>query len=283
MGSQLGAGPAGGGVGTSSASVTPWALSSGVRAGQASVLGLSVVPAALVVVRYGDSGSPGVWPMMVLQPWRCRGLILAPDVASRLLVAVFHYGVFTWGPVFIINRRSSAAALAAPSPSSCCLCKKHAPTHANVKAGGIKVEKVLPMSPGAAQPRSWHLPSAAAHGGWLVGTLRTLVFQPGSELLPSGLNGGFSPVPSLPSPDPNAVIPEQLTTSRPSKESDNTVKIVTQSPRSKIPAVEEPGKPGRFCWGHPRRGTGALPGLSSSKPSWLRGSWGYWALRVGFP
>ncbi|CAM9368571.1 unnamed protein product [Bubo scandiacus] len=44
--------------------------------------------------------------------------------------------------------------------------------------------------------------------------------------------------------DPNAVIPEQLTTSRPSKESDNTVKIVTQSPRSKVPAVEEPGKPG---------------------------------------
>ncbi|XP_010287984.1 PREDICTED: LOW QUALITY PROTEIN: ephrin-B1, partial [Phaethon lepturus] len=44
--------------------------------------------------------------------------------------------------------------------------------------------------------------------------------------------------------DPNAVIPEQLTTSRPSKESDNTMKIVTQSPRSKVPAVEEPGKPG---------------------------------------
>nr|XP_009685919.1 PREDICTED: ephrin-B1 [Struthio camelus australis] len=44
--------------------------------------------------------------------------------------------------------------------------------------------------------------------------------------------------------DPNAVIPEQLTTSRPSKESDNTVKIVTQSPRNKVPAVEEPGKPG---------------------------------------
>ncbi|XP_017674778.1 PREDICTED: ephrin-B1 isoform X1 [Lepidothrix coronata] len=44
--------------------------------------------------------------------------------------------------------------------------------------------------------------------------------------------------------DPNAVIPEQLTTSRPSKESDDTVKMVTQSPRSKIPAVEEPGKPG---------------------------------------
>uniref|UniRef100_A0A674H1G6 Ephrin-B1 n=1 Tax=Taeniopygia guttata TaxID=59729 RepID=A0A674H1G6_TAEGU len=44
--------------------------------------------------------------------------------------------------------------------------------------------------------------------------------------------------------DPNAVIPEQLTTSRPSKESDDTMKVVTQSPRSKVPAVEEPGKPG---------------------------------------
>ncbi|XP_010570668.1 PREDICTED: ephrin-B1 isoform X1 [Haliaeetus leucocephalus] len=59
--------------------------------------------------------------------------------------------------------------------------------------------------------------------------------------------------------DPNAVIPEQLTTSRPSKESDNTMKIVTQSPRSKVPAVEEPGKPGGFCQGHPGRGMGSLP------------------------
>ncbi|NXR69212.1 EFNB1 protein, partial [Rhadina sibilatrix] len=44
--------------------------------------------------------------------------------------------------------------------------------------------------------------------------------------------------------DPNTVIPEQLTTSWPSKESDDTVKVVTQSPRSKVPAAEEPGKPG---------------------------------------
>ncbi|XP_074863842.1 ephrin-B1 [Carettochelys insculpta] len=44
--------------------------------------------------------------------------------------------------------------------------------------------------------------------------------------------------------DPNAVIPEQLTTSRPSKESDNTVKIATQSPRNRVPVVEDPGKPG---------------------------------------
>uniref|UniRef100_A0A8C3NY10 Ephrin B1 n=1 Tax=Cyanoderma ruficeps TaxID=181631 RepID=A0A8C3NY10_9PASS len=44
--------------------------------------------------------------------------------------------------------------------------------------------------------------------------------------------------------DPNAVILEQLTTSQPSKESDDTVKVVTQSPRSKVPVVEEPGKPG---------------------------------------
>lgn len=67
-----------------------------------------------------------------------------------------------------------------------------------------------------------------------------------------------------PFPDPNAVIPEQLTTSRPSKESDNTVKIVTQSPRSKVPAVEEPGKPGGFYWGHPRR---QGPGLGRQLPA----------------
>lgn len=51
---------------------------------------------------------------------------------------------------------------------------------------------------------------------------------------------------SSPFPDPNAVIPEQLTTSRPSKESDDTVKVITQSPRSKVPVVEEPGKPGGY-------------------------------------
>ncbi|XP_026704630.1 ephrin-B1 [Athene cunicularia] len=89
--------------------------------------------------------------------------------------------------------------------------------------------------------------------------------------------------------DPNAVIPEQLTTSRPSKESDNTVKIVTQSPRSKVPAVEEPGKPGEFCQGHPRRGMmgGLLPARaggwrlpgSCSELGLLRGSQGY-VLRV---
>uniref|UniRef100_A0A8C0GEX6 Ephrin-B1 n=1 Tax=Chelonoidis abingdonii TaxID=106734 RepID=A0A8C0GEX6_CHEAB len=38
--------------------------------------------------------------------------------------------------------------------------------------------------------------------------------------------------------DPNAVIPEQLTTSRPSKESDNTVKIATQSPLGLGPAID---------------------------------------------
>uniref|UniRef100_A0A670KGT3 Ephrin-B1 n=1 Tax=Podarcis muralis TaxID=64176 RepID=A0A670KGT3_PODMU len=42
---------------------------------------------------------------------------------------------------------------------------------------------------------------------------------------------------------PNAVMPEQLTTSRPSKDSDNTVKIATQSPRNRLPPVEDPGKP----------------------------------------
>ncbi|XP_060106160.1 ephrin-B1-like [Heteronotia binoei] len=44
--------------------------------------------------------------------------------------------------------------------------------------------------------------------------------------------------------DPNAVMPEQLTTSRPSRESDNNVKTATQSPRNRFPpAVEDPGKP----------------------------------------
>ncbi|XP_048338718.1 ephrin-B1 [Sphaerodactylus townsendi] len=43
--------------------------------------------------------------------------------------------------------------------------------------------------------------------------------------------------------DPNAVMPEQLTTSRPSRESDNNVKIATQSPHNRFPpAVEDPGK-----------------------------------------
>lgn len=95
-------------------------------------------------------------------------------------------------------------------------------------------------------------------GGWL-GFWGQLFFRQGSELPPSRLNEvSHLSLPSPP-PDPNAVIPEQLTTSRPSKESDNTMKIVTQSPRSKVPAVEEPGKPGGFCQGHPRRGMGSLP------------------------
>ncbi|XP_072837455.2 ephrin-B1 [Pogona vitticeps] len=45
--------------------------------------------------------------------------------------------------------------------------------------------------------------------------------------------------------DPNAVLPEQPTASRPSKESDNTGKAATQSPRNKLPPSvgEDPGKP----------------------------------------
>ncbi|XP_015278796.1 PREDICTED: ephrin-B1 [Gekko japonicus] len=44
--------------------------------------------------------------------------------------------------------------------------------------------------------------------------------------------------------DPNAVMPEQLTTSRPSRESDNSVKMATRSPRHRFPpAAEDPGKP----------------------------------------
>lgn len=83
----------------------------------------------------------------------------------------------------------------------------------------------------------------------------------------SRLSRGFSSVHRLSArPDPNAVIPEQLTTSRPSKESDNTVKIVTQSPRHKVPAVEEPGKPGSVATAS-RRGAGS------------RGAGRCWALR----
>lgn len=64
------------------------------------------------------------------------------------------------------------------------------------------------------------------------------------NVLIQGPDLDFSSSFSFPFTDPNAVIPEQLTTSRPSKESDNTMKVVTQSPRNKVPVIEEPGKPG---------------------------------------
>lgn len=44
--------------------------------------------------------------------------------------------------------------------------------------------------------------------------------------------------------DPNAVTPEQLTTSRPSKESDNTVKTATQAP-GRGPQGDSDGKHGK--------------------------------------
>ncbi|KAJ6663214.1 hypothetical protein lerEdw1_010350 [Lerista edwardsae] len=65
--------------------------------------------------------------------------------------------------------------------------------------------------------------------------------------------------------DPNAVVPEQLTTSRPSKEADNTVKIATQSPRNRQPpVVEDPGKPGPVNQGDQDTGSPA-DGFFSSK------------------
>lgn len=50
------------------------------------------------------------------QPRRCCGLVSAPDSDAQLLVAAFHYWVFTLGPIFITNRRSGAAALAGSLP-----------------------------------------------------------------------------------------------------------------------------------------------------------------------
>lgn len=46
----------------------------------------------------------------------CPGLVSAPDSDAQLLMAAFHYCVFTVGPILIINRRSSAAALAGCLP-----------------------------------------------------------------------------------------------------------------------------------------------------------------------
>ena len=112
------------------------------------MLGLSMVPAALsggghrasrMMQADGGSGTPRVLPMVVLwqsmllswrelpntsypelpaasQSQRCLGLVSAPDLDAQLLVAAFHYCVFALGPVFIINRRSSAAALAGSFP-----------------------------------------------------------------------------------------------------------------------------------------------------------------------
>lgn len=58
--------------------------------------------------------------------------------------------------------------------------------------------------------------------------------------------------------DPNAVMPEQLTTSRPSKDSGNAGNVATQSPHHRFPPVGEvPGKPGNVLdRDHPQPGTG---------------------------
>jgi len=47
-----------------------------------------------------------------------------------------------------------------------------------------------------------------------------------------------------PPPDPNAVTPEQLTTSRPSKEADNTIKMATQAPGGRSSMGDSDGKHG---------------------------------------
>lgn len=64
--------------------------------------------------------------------------------------------------------------------------------------------------------------------------------------------------------DPNAVMPEQLTTSRPSKDSGSAGNVATQSPHHRFPPVGEvPGKPGKVLHrDHPQPGTGeAAAGL----------------------
>lgn len=147
--------------------------------------------------------------------------------------------------------------------------------------------KLLPTSSGAAQPCPAAL--STSHCSHSSQARRDSGDSCSSG---GGVNWVFSFFPALSSPDPNAVIPEQLTTSRPSKESDNTVKIVTQSPRSKVPPVEEPGKPGGFCQGCPGRGTGTLAaagagGRAAQELGLLRGSQEYQALQSkdpdGFP
>lgn len=56
---------------------------------------------------------------------------------------------------------------------------------------------------------------------------------------------GFSPHLTSPHPpDPNAVTPEQLTTSRPSKEADNTIKTATQAPSGQGSLGDSDGKHG---------------------------------------
>lgn len=109
----------------------------------------------------------------------CPELPGAPD--AQLLVAAFHYCVFTLGPIFIINRRSSAAALAGslPVPPAARARNSPQPTHGsseNIKAGGVRVGKLLPTSPVAAQPCSRRSRfSLVPHGVCPAGILGTVV------------------------------------------------------------------------------------------------------------
>ncbi|NXW68749.1 EFNB1 protein, partial [Hirundo rustica] len=66
--------------------------------------------------------------------------------------------------------------------------------------------------------------------------------------------------------DPNMVIPEKLTTSRPSKELDNTINVITQSLLGKVPVVEEPSKPGSVSQGG-QETQGPSDGFLSTKVS----------------
>ncbi|RMB92696.1 hypothetical protein DUI87_31005 [Hirundo rustica rustica] len=66
--------------------------------------------------------------------------------------------------------------------------------------------------------------------------------------------------------DPNMVIPEKLMTSRPSKELDNTINVITQSLLGKVPVVEEPSKPGSVSQGG-QETQGPSDGFLSTKVS----------------
>lgn len=157
------------------------------------------------------------------------------------------------------------------------------PTHRSSESIKIRMGKLLPTSPAASQPCPV-APAAPIAPTSPAGEGQLGFGGQGGQVLPIQAEPKhLSSTPSLSSPDPNAVIPEQLTTSRPSKESDNTVKIVTQSPRSKVPTVEEPGKPGGFSGDTPGEGTGmGLLGARLGAGSGDAGSSGA-GMQMGFP
>lgn len=200
----------------------------------------------------GSSSPPGYLPAP-----QCPGLVSAPDSDAQLLMAASHYGVFHFGANIYNKQKKRCCSLGRLGP----LLPPGRETCPSPRTGAQKASKLGWGScfPQALQHLSLALllsaapiaPASPAGGG------QPGFWGQGSELLPIQAEPRrLSSTPSLSSPDPNAVIPEQLTTSRPSKESDNTVKIVTQSPRSKVPTVEEPGKPGGFSGDAPGGGAG---------------------------